>query len=327
MKVLVTGGAGFIGGETVKRLREQNEQVVIVDHGNVRAGSYQPEGDQAVAYYAVDVASKELEDVFAQERPDRVIHLAAQTSVRRSINRPLEDAQTNIMGTVNVLEQCVRYGVQKFVFASSAAVYGNPVHLPIAESHAAEPLSFYGMSKWVGEKYIQAFGERYGLGYTILRYANVYGIRERRTGEDGVLTAFVERLLAGLPLDIFGDGKQTRDFIYVKDVADATVHALRKDQNQVMNIGSGKGTSLLEVVELLKELSGRQLQPQFHPVSSGDIGHSVLDSGKVRDVLWWEPRYTLYEGLREMVEFEMEARKNPLLVERSGYSEASTSVF
>ncbi|WP_059049278.1 NAD-dependent epimerase/dehydratase family protein [Paenibacillus senegalimassiliensis] len=327
MKVLVTGGAGFIGGETVKRIREQDEQVVIVDNGDMREGSHKPEGDKEVAYYAVDVASKELEDVFAQERPDRVIHLAAQTSVRRSLNHPVEDAQTNILGTVNVLEQCVRYGVQKIVFASSAAVYGNPVHLPIAESHAAEPLSFYGMSKWAGERYIQAFGERYGLGYAILRYANVYGIRERRTGEDGVLTAFVERLLAGLPLDIFGDGRQTRDFIYVKDVADATVHALRTNQNQVLNIGSSTGTSLLEVVDLLKELSGRQLQPQFHPASSGDIGHSILDNGKARDALWWEPRYTLYEGLREMVEFEMEVRKNPLLVERLAYSEASTSVI
>ncbi|WP_018751639.1 NAD-dependent epimerase/dehydratase family protein [Paenibacillus sanguinis] len=327
MKVLVTGGAGFIGSETAKRLREQGEQVVVADNGVRHGGRHSLEADQAVAYYAVDVASKELEDVFAQERPDGVIHLAAQTSVRHSLNRPLGDAQTNILGTVNVLEQCVRYGVQKLVFASSAAVYGNPLQLPIEESHGTEPLSFYGMSKRVGERYIKAFGERYGLGYTILRYANVYGIRKRRTGEDGVLTVFVERMLAGLPLDIFGDGSQTRDFIYVKDIADATVLALRTNQNHVMNIGSGKGTSLLEVVELLKELSGRQLQPQFHSASAGDIGHSVLDNGKARDVLWWEPQYTLYEGLREMVEFEMEARQNPLLVERLGYSEASISVI
>lgn len=315
MKVLVTGGAGFIGRETVKQLREQGEQVVIVDYANRVGKSGEAEGDKAVVYHSVDVTSRELEDVFREERPDRVIHLAAQTSVRHSLRHPLEDARTNIVGTVNVLEQCARYGVQKVVFASSAAVYGNPVKLPIEESHGLEPLSFYGMSKWTGEKYIRAFGERCGLGYAILRYANVYGIRERRTGEDGVLTAFVERMVSGLPLDIFGDGRQTRDFIYVKDVAEATVHALRTDQNQVMNISSGTETSLLEVVELLEGLSGRQVQPQFHPASSGDIERSALDNAKARDVLWWEPKYTLYDGLREMVEFEAEAHQNSIFME------------
>ncbi|MNM88261.1 UDP-glucose 4-epimerase [compost metagenome] len=171
--------------------------------------------------------------------------------------------------------------------------------------------------------YIQSFSERYGLDYSILRYANVYGIRERRTGEDGVLTAFVERLMAGLPLEVYGDGLQTRDFVYVKDVAEANVLALRSSGNQILNVSSGRSISLLEALGMLKEISGRNVQPQFRPAQAGDIEQSLLDNGKVRDVLWWEPRYSLYDGLLEMMEFETEARKNPLLVERVGYSETS----
>ncbi|MDU4697233.1 MULTISPECIES: NAD-dependent epimerase/dehydratase family protein [Paenibacillus] len=320
MKVLVTGGAGFIGRHTVQRLVDQGDEVVVVDTG--LAGNPR-KMDESVRGYAVDIVSEELERIFAEERPEAVIHLAAQTSVRRSLHNPTGDAETNILGTIRLLQQCVRYEVRRIVFASSAAVYGNPEHLPIEESHATEPLSFYGVSKRVSEMYIQSFNERYGLNYSILRYANVYGIRERRTGEDGVLTAFVERLMAGLPLEVYGDGLQTRDFVYVKDVAEANVLALRCTGSQVLNVSSGRGISLLEALGMLKEMSGRNVQPQFRPAQAGDIEQSVLDNGKARDVLWWEPRYSLYDGLLEMMEFESEARKNPMLVERTSYSKTS----
>lgn len=320
MKVLVTGGAGFIGRHTVQRLVDQGDEVVVVDTG--LAGNPR-KMDESVRGYAVDIVSEELERIFAEERPEAVIHLAAQTSVRRSLHNPTGDAETNILGTIRLLQQCVRYEVRRIVFASSAAVYGNPEHLPIEESHATEPLSFYGVSKRVSEMYIQSFNERYGLNYSILRYANVYGIRERRTGEDGVLTAFVERLMAGLPLEVYGDGLQTRDFVYVKDVAEANVLALRCTGRQVLNVSSGRGISLLEALGMLKEMSGRNVQPQFRPAQAGDIEQSVLDNGKARDVLWWEPRYSLYDGLLEMMEFESEARKNPMLVERTSYSKTS----
>lgn len=320
MKVLVTGGAGFIGRHTVQRLVETGEEVVVVDTGLAEISRKM---DESVRCYAVDIVSEELERIFAEERPDAVIHLAAQTSVRRSLHNPMGDAETNILGTIRLLQQCVRYEVRRIVFASSAAVYGNPEHLPIGEAHATVPLSFYGVSKRVSEMYIQSFSERYGLDYSILRYANVYGIRERRTGEDGVLTAFVERLMAGLPLEVYGDGLQTRDFVYVKDVAEANVLALRCPGSQVLNVSSGRGISLLEAIGMLKEMSGRNVQPQFRPAQAGDIEQSVLDNGKARDVLWWEPRYSLYDGLLEMMEFEAETRKNPLLVERNSYSETS----
>lgn len=320
MKVLVTGGAGFIGRHTVKRLLDQGDQVVVVD---TRLSGNLGKKDDLLTYYPTDIVSDDLELIFAEERPDAVIHLAAQTSVQRSLHHPTADAETNILGTVQLLEQCVRYSVQRIVFASSAAVYGNPDHLPIKESQRTEPLSFYGVSKRVSEMYIQSFHERYGLDYSILRYANVYGIRERRTGEDGVLTAFVERLIAGLPLEVYGDGSQTRDFVYVKDIAEANVQALRCTGSQILNVSSGRGISLLEVLGVLSEIFGRQVQPYFRPAQPGDIDQSVLDNGKARNILWWEPRYSLYDGLVEMMEFEMEARKNPLLIERTNYVEPS----
>lgn len=315
MKVLVTGGAGFIGRHTVELLVAQGDQVVVVD----RAAAVRNLGrDKSVTVYQLDIVSEELEHVFALERPDSVIHLAAQISVQRSLQKPLDDAETNIMGTIRLLQLCARYEVRKIIYASSAAVYGNPREVPVKETHATEPLSCYGVSKLVAEMYIQSFAGRYNLDYSILRYANVYGIREIRNGEDGVLTAFVERMIAGLPLEVYGDGSQTRDFIYLKDVAAANAAALRTGSRQVMNISSGTGISLLEAVDVLRELSGRNVSPQHRPPQSGDIEHSVLDNGKARDVLWWQPAYSFYAGLREMVEFEAEARKNPLLVQRVG---------
>ncbi|GJM72864.1 hypothetical protein HMSSN036_50800 [Paenibacillus macerans] len=169
------------------------------------------------------------------------------------------------MGTIRLLQLCARYEVRKIIYASSAAVYGNPREVPVKETHATEPLSCYGVSKLVAEMYIQSFAGRYNLDYSILRYANVYGIREIRNGEDGVLTAFVERMIAGLPLEVYGDGSQTRDFIYVKDVAAANAAALRTGSRQVMNISSGTGISLLEAVDVLRELSGRNVSPQHRP--------------------------------------------------------------
>ncbi|MFD1175587.1 NAD-dependent epimerase/dehydratase family protein [Paenibacillus puldeungensis] len=325
MKVLVTGGAGFIGRYTVKRLIEVGDQVVVVDRKPDVGRLF---SDLGVTVYQQDIGSEQMEKIFADERPDSVIHLAAQVSVRRSLQNPLDDAETNIMGTVRLLQLCARYHVQKIVFASSAAVYGNPRQVPIKETHITEPLSFYGVSKRVSEMYIETFALRHDLDYSILRYANVYGIRESRTGEDGVLTAFVERIMAGLPLEIYGDGLQTRDFIYVKDVAEANVAALRSGEQQIMNISSGAGISLLETVGILKELCGRNVNPQFLPAQAGDIEHSVLDNGKARDILWWEPSYSIYEGLREMVDFELDARQNPMLVQRAGvsYSEASSVI-
>lgn len=312
MKVLVTGGAGFIGRYTVDRLLQQGEQVVVVDR---QPASVWPELDESVVYYSADIADQKLELIFEAEEPDYVIHLAAQTSVRQSLQSPVEDANSNIMGTVNLLQQCLNYKIQKIVYASSAAVYGNPRMMPVDETHQTEPLSFYGLSKLTSEKYIELFCHTHNLDYSILRYANVYGIRESRSGEDGVVTAFAERICAGIPMMIYGDGSQTRDFVYVKDVAEANVIALgNRGGREIMNISSGTAVSLLEVIQAMEEISGKQAASQYFPAQNGDIKHSVLDNSKARDVLWWTPKYSMFEGLQEVLDYETQSWANPLLI-------------
>ncbi|GGG04886.1 NAD-dependent epimerase/dehydratase family protein [Paenibacillus aceti] len=311
MKVLVTGGAGFIGRCTVNQLLERGCQVVVVDQ---RREQDEPVWDKSVTCYKTDIRAEELERIFAEERPDYCLHLAAQVSVAQSFENPDRDAETNILGTINVLRMCVRYHVKKIIFASSAAVYGNPVSYPIVEKSELDPQSFYGMSKWVAESYIQSFSDQYNLDYTILRYANVYGIRERRTGEDGVLTAFIERMAGGLPMVIYGDGCQTRDFVYVRDVAAANVLALEAGSRQIINISSGSGISLLEIGNILQDICGHSISLQFMPQRPGDIDRSVLSNDRARELLGWSPSYSLAEGLRAMIGYEYMMRKTRGLV-------------
>ncbi|WP_334077499.1 NAD-dependent epimerase/dehydratase family protein [Paenibacillus sanfengchensis] len=315
MKVLVTGGAGFIGSHTVKLLREQGYQVVVVDR---LAGALVPGKDESVSIYQLDLVSEKLERVFETERPDCVIHLAAQISVQRSLKDPCQDAESNIMGTIHLLTQCVRYGVKKLVFASSAAVYGTPESIPIQETDKTDPQSFYGVSKLVAERYIHSFAVQYGLDYVILRYANVYGFKTTRSGEDGVITAFVERILSGQPLEIFGSGEQTRDFVHVQDVAHANVLAIRNGSRDIVNISGGGGISLLEIVGLLRELSGVEPALHFLPPQPGDIGHSVMCNRKAAEKLNWMPYYTLRDGLHTLLRHEVQYReglnRNPPVV-------------
>jgi len=306
MKVLVTGGAGFIGRHTVSQLLEQGYQVIVVDQ---RRGDHKLLCDQSVTYYETDIVSEDLEQIFAKEEPDYCIHLAAQVSVPRSFENPHLDAEVNIVGTINVLRMCVRYKVRKIVFASSAAVYGNPGIYPIEEKCTLNPQSFYGLSKYVAESYIRSYSDQYHLDYTILRYANVYGVREHRTGEDGVMTAFIERMAGGMPMIIYGDGRQTRDFVYVRDVAVANVLALGAGSRQIFNISSGAGLSLLELSGILQQLCEHSISVQFMPQKLGDIDRSILSNDKARNLLGWSPSYSLEEGLRAMTVHEYGVKK------------------
>jgi len=306
MKVLVTGGAGFIGRHTVSQLLEQGYQVIVVDQ---RRGDHKLPCDQSVTYYEADIVSEDLEQIFAKEEPDYCIHLAAQVSVARSFENPHLDAEVNIVGTINVLRMCVRYKVRKIVFASSAAVYGNPGIYPIEEKCTLNPQSFYGLSKYVAESYIRSYSDQYHLDYTILRYANVYGVREHRTGEDGVMTAFIERMAGGMPMIIYGDGRQTRDFVYVRDVAVANVLALGAGSRQIFNISSGVGLSLLELSGILQQLCEHSISVQFMPQKLGDIDRSILSNDKARNLLGWSPSYSLEEGLRAMTVHEYGVKK------------------
>ncbi|MFC0525530.1 NAD-dependent epimerase/dehydratase family protein [Pontibacillus salicampi] len=298
MKVLITGGAGFIGSHIVEELIKSQYEVVVVD--NLVTGhilNLPPD----VIFYESDIR-RNLDNIFIKEKPDYVIHQAAQVSVSQSFADPLYDCEENIVATLNVLQACVDHNVKKIVFASTAAVYGNPNYLPIDEQHSIKPISFYGLTKAHAEKYIQLYSETYNLSYSILRYANVYGPRQDAHGEAGVIALFIEKITQGTSPIIFGDGKQTRDFVFVKDVARANVAALSHRENMVLNISTSQETSILEIMEKLAIVYGKPIQTLNQSEREGDIKASVLQNNKAQAMLEWAPNYSLIEGLWETLQ-------------------------
>jgi UDP-glucose 4-epimerase len=300
MKVLITGGAGFIGSNIADLLIENGYEVVIVD--NLSTGKHEFINKKAV-FYNKDITDNDLYEVFEKEKPDYVIHQAAQIDIQKSIKEPVFDAKVNILGTVNLLECSKSYKVKKIIYASSAAVYGDPEYLAIDEKHKVDPISYYGISKHTPEHYFEVYSQLYGLKYTILRYANVYGIRQDPKGEGGVISIFIDKMLKGERPIIFGDGKQTRDFVYVKDVAKANLLALKRGDNEVVNISTNKPTSINELVDLMNKIMNTSLKPIYAEPRKGDIVHSYLDNKKALDVLGWRPEYSLEDGLRETIEY------------------------
>jgi UDP-glucose 4-epimerase len=300
MKIIVTGGAGFIASHLVDWLVQEGHDVAVLD--NLSTGSPHNVNEHARFVQAdlLDAAAAELIETF---RPEVVYHHAAQSNVLTSLKRISYDARVNILGTVSLLERCRDAGVRKFVYASSAAVYGTPQYLPVDESHPVRPLSFYGISKHTPEHYLAAFSDLYGLEYTVLRYANVYGIRQDPKGEGGVVSIFLERLLAGMPPVIFGDGKQTRDFIYVKDVVRANAAALYAGSGGIFNVSRNEQTSVVELLRTMCGLLDRPFAPEYAPARSGDIVHSRLDNRAAMRELGWEPAYPLRDGLKETIEY------------------------
>jgi len=263
---------------------------------------------RGVPFYEIDIRDPGITDVFKEIRPRAVIHQAAQAAVPVSLRDPVFDAGVNIIGTLNLLEACRNYGVEKFVFASSAAVYGNPRYLPVDEEHPLRPLSGYGVAKHAVERYLEAYRELYGLRWTALRYANVYGPRQDAQGEGGVVAIFIDKLLQNRQAVIFGDGEQTRDFVYVKDVAAANRMALSSGDNQILNISTGQATTVNELYALLQQTVGSSLPPQYGPPRAGDIVHSYLDNRRAVSRLNWQPQYNLARGLKETVEYYLKGR-------------------
>ena len=300
MKVLVTGGAGFIGSHIVDTLIESGYEVVVVD--NLSTGKKEYLHDKAV-FYNLELHSKQLDGVFAKELPDFVIHAAAQVDVSISINDPYYDAYSNILGTIHLLDLCREYQVKKVIYASSCAVYGETGDYSIQESSIIQPISFYGASKYTPEQYIQLYQKLYGLSFTILRYANVYGPRQTPKGEGGVISIFVKKLLKNENPIIYGDGTQTRDFVYVKDVAHANLLALTKGENQIFNVSLNKKTSINELFLLLSLLIPHSAVPIYKPSRNGDILYSRLDNQKAKELLGWQPEFDLFKGLSETKEF------------------------
>ncbi|MFX4262612.1 SDR family oxidoreductase [Pelotomaculum propionicicum] len=300
MKVLVTGGAGFIGSHIVDLLVQSGCRVSVVD--DLSTGRFENINPR-VNFYKIDIRDQYLEEALAREKPEAVIHLAAQADVQRSLKDPRADAEINILGAINLLNACVGCGVGKVVYASTAARYGNPSRLPLDESHPAQPQSPYGVSKYTVEHYLRVYRELYGIDYTALRYANVYGPRQDASGEGGVVAIFIDRLLKGESPHIFGDGEQTRDFIYVKDVAAANMASLRRGGGGAFNVSTGAGLTVNHLFRELKKITGTPLEPVYRPPRPGDITHSYLSNEITCASLGWRPRYSLGEGLRETVEF------------------------
>lgn len=296
MRILVSGGAGFIGSHVVTSLLEAGGRVSVVDDLSSGSRANLPPG---VAFYETDLADPSLPEILLREKPEAVVHLAAQPAALRSLADPCFDATVNITGTVNLLESARRAGVRRVVYTSSAAVYGDPLYLPVDEAHPVQPLSPYGASKYAAEVYLATYQRLYGIEGVTLRLANVYGPRQDVAGEGGVVAVFCRRLLAGEPPEVFGDGEQTRDFIYVADVVSAVLAALRAGAGEVLNIATGEGTSVNELLRLLQQVSGRKTRAVYRPARSGDIRHSVLSPQRAKTVLSWTPEYRLTDGLRE----------------------------
>lgn len=304
MRILVTGGAGFIGSHVVQACLEEGHEVVVVD--NLARGKKEDLPDEA-QFYRLDIAARTSEEVealhqtFESCQPEVVIHLAAQVDVQTSLKQPAFDATVNIVGLLQVLEACRATGVAKIVYASSAAIYGELMSLPVTESHRIAPSSPYGLSKYIGELYLKLYKEQYGLDFTVLRYANVYGSGQDGTGEGGVVAIFVDRLCHGEAPAIYGDGNQTRDFVYVKDVARANVLALNRGSGEILNISTGKQVSVNKLFSLLARLMEWSGGATYLPPRFGDVYASCLDNSEARRVLGWKPQYKLEDGLADML--------------------------
>lgn len=301
MKVMVTGGAGFIGSHLVDRLIQEGHEAVVVD--NLSTGK-RKHVNRAARFYKLDVQSPRLERVFRKERPSVLMHLAAQMDIRRSVEDPIFDAQSNILGTINVLEQAVRHGSRKVVFASSGgAIYGEQEVFPAPESHPTRPLSPYGISKLAGEFYLAYYQQHSGIQYVSLRYSNVYGPRQDPHGEAGVVAIFTQKMLSGEQPIVNGTGRQTRDFVFVEDVVDAHLSVMGKDVQGCYNVGVGEETSINELFGMLADLTKSGSKQVHGPAKKGEQARSVVDSTKLRQELGWEPRTPLSEGLSRTVEF------------------------
>lgn len=293
LKVLVTGGAGFIGSHIVEQLLGQSIDVVAVD--NLATGKLE-NLPVACKLYRVDIASGDVDDVFRIERPTHVIHQAAQVNVSTSLKNPILDAETNILGTIRVFQAARHYGASKIIFSSSAAVYGEPEYLGIDEQHRVNPLSPYGISKYSAELYLRNLGTA-EIPFTILRYANVYGGRQDSAAEGGVVSIFSSKLRTLQSPYIYGDGTQTRDFVYVKDVAAANLAALTRGDNEVVNISTNIPTSVTQLFAEMSSILRVSVEPTYQPPRTGDIVHSYLTNAKAKALLHWEPKFDLASGL------------------------------
>ncbi len=300
MEILVTGGAGFIGSHLVDRLIALGHKVVIID--NLTTGKRTNINPKA-QFYEMDINDKELTQVFEKYKPEYLFHLAAQVDVRKSVKDPMYDARTNIMGTINLLSLCSEFRVKKFIFSSSGGVIYGDTKEPAVEENPPQPISPYGVAKLAGEGYVKCFGEWEALDYTVLRYANVYGLRQDPKGEAGVVSIFIGQLLHGEKSILYGHGKLERDYVFVDDVVEANIACFKKGSRAIYNIGTGITTSVNELHKLISAISEKENEKEVAPKRPGELERNVLNIERAKKELKWEPKVTLDDGLRKTYEW------------------------
>ena len=300
MKILVTGGAGFIASQIADAYINKGYQVHILD--NLSTG-FEKNINPKAHFIKSDISSPAILDIFKKEKFDVVNHHAAQIDVRKSVNDPIFDANTNILGTINLLQACIKTNVKKFMFASTGgAVYGEQEYFPADEKHPTNPVSPYGITKLAIEKYLFFYKNEYGLNHTILRYANVYGPRQNPFGEAGVVAIFTSKLLKNENPIINGDGKQTRDYVFVEDVVKANVVTLNSLSSNIYNIGTVIETSVNQLFEKLNDIAGSKAVEKHGPSPKGEQARSVITSDKLFNEFHWKPSLKIDEGLRKTFE-------------------------
>ena len=309
MKVLVTGGAGFIGSHLVDRLIQHGYDVVVVD--NLATG-YRHNLNPCAKFYEASLLDLSLDEIFQREKPDIVNHHAAQNDVRKSNANPVFDAQQNIIGSIRLIQCCIKYGVQKIIYASSGGtIYGEPIYLPVDEAHPIAPISPYGISKHTVEHYLFLAYVNAGLNYTVLRYANIYGPRQHPYSGAGVVAIFAQSMLKGVPPTIFGDGTSTRDYLFIKDAIAANLLMLTNGDREIYHVSSGEQVSLNELFCQLKEIIGSsagcekmaEMAPVYAEPRPGEIHRIALGPEKIQRDLGWEPQTSLQNGLTQTVPY------------------------
>lgn len=306
MRVLVTGGAGFIGSHVADHLLQSGHEVAVIDNLSTGKRGNVPKG---ACFYEMDIRTG-CPEVFEDFRPEVLSHQAAQMDVRRSVREPDFDAEVNVLGTIRLLENCVRHDTRRVIFASTGgAVYGEQRKFPATEDHPQYPISPYGVSKLAGERYLHYYHAQHQLAYVTLRYANVYGPRQDPHGEAGVVAIFASNLAEGRISRINGSGEQTRDYVYVKDVARANALVVENEvPSGVYNLGTGVETSVNRLYELLRRISGRNLPPQHGPAKPGEQLRSSVDPTLAGRVMSWRPEVDLIDGLNETFHFFARSR-------------------
>jgi len=298
-RCLVTGGAGFIGSNLVDELIKRGYQVIIID--NLSTGKKEYINNKA-KFYNIDICSKDIDKVFQKEKLDYVFHLAAQIDVRKSVEDPVFDNRINVLGGLNILENCLKYKIKKIIFASTGgAIYGDADEIPTTENYIPQPVSPYGIHKLTFEKYLNYYYQVFDQKYISLRFANIYGPRQFKGGEAGVVSVFIDKAVNNTESVLNGDGRQTRDFVYVDDVVKAFIKAIKTGYVGEINIGTGVEKNLLEVIKSIELALNHKINIKQGPAKEGEQRRSCLDFSLAKNVLEWEPKINLEDGIKKTI--------------------------